>query len=241
MMRAFLFVAVIALASAVSQRSLTPGHRFKARKAEAGQKYTPGGGCNALSTCASCTSIKFCMWHKSGACHSESSVPSGQVYNYYQGSCGHLAGDWTDVNGAELAQPDAAAAAAAAAATEDFSYRPLMMQPPAIANQDEDHIFQGGLPRPDYGMGELGYKLQGMDPYSGTQKDWSNTPRNGCAGDPLRGCLEKPVILPGQGGGDYKESENFRQKPNTKKMGSIDDDDFVKPHWEEEYDNKDDI
>ena len=64
--------------------------------------------------------------------------------------------------------------------------------------QDEAHIFQGDFPRPDYGMGELGYKLQGLDPRAGFEHNTNsaNSPAVGCDGVPLAGCLEKPVIVP---------------------------------------------
>lgn len=97
-------------------------------------------------------------------------------------------------NSCDVASPDDMGAASQFTAAE--LERPVMMQPPNVATDDEAHIFQGAFPKPDYGMGELGYVAYGLDAPGNFGQGPLNTPRNECAGDPLHGCLEKPVIVP---------------------------------------------
>jgi hypothetical protein len=260
-MRLLHILLVVAVATvAGSRRNPAAGKlmRFKAQIQEQAAKATPGGGCGGLGSCGSCTSISFCMWHVHGGCHADTSVKSTEVYNYYKGNCNQLAGDWTDVGGVASHIPKNLNMQMKGEREEDtYNYHPLMMQPPAIANQDEAHIFQGPYPKPDYGKGELGYKLHGLDPNMNrdrhADKDPMNTPRHECAGDPLSGCLEKPVIVPV---GVYSHNSNghtvreeaeqgspaFRQrKAQPKPRKPIDRSSFVKPVWNENYDDKDDL
>lgn len=262
MNRSLILVAVLGVASGA--KVLAPaGHRFKSM--ETGNKQM-GNSCASLAACETCTGISFCMWHKDGYCDSEAHVAGKEIYNYFQGSCSKRAGDWLEIGAgmeqagsSNSAATNAEAAAIVAASNhggdDTYQYQPLMMQPPAIASQDEDHIFQGPFPRPDYGMGELGYKLQGI--HMNHQGDESNTPRHQCPGNPLNGCLEKPVIVP-QGGVHYDDVESrgefnghpvstakrgkhngFKQIPHERSMASLNG--FTKPKWKDQYDDKDDI
>jgi len=168
-------------------------------------KNTPGTGCGSMTACDSCTAITFCLWKKktatvAGACVSEIEVIAANavleaagkitnIYGYYKDSCTQLAGEWTNA-----ALPASQQTGVDLVATEDnFNTPPLMLQPNSIASQDEARIFQGGFPRSGYGLGELGYKAQGITPGQMTQQ---NYPASDCPGAPLTGCLHKPVIVP---------------------------------------------
>lgn len=218
------FIAVLLLAACVSAVSI--------QKRGRDLRYNPNSACGALSSCGQCTNINFCLWHKSESfCASASSIPAGEKFSYIQHSC--------DVN-----DPDSNAAAAQF--TDAELERPVMMQPPNVATDDEAHIFQGAFPKPDYGMGELGYVAYGLDAPGNYGQGAMNTPRNECAGDPLHGCLEKPVIVPRgsayHGGGNtetgyasgYSDSEhpgNDNHLPPPTVPVFLQEKEFMSPHY----------
>lgn len=276
MSKTLILLSVLGSAAAIKQGVVAPdaeGHRFKSTT----NGIALGGTCSSLSNCDSCVSINFCMWSaKAKNCESEQRMANKNVYEYVQGSCDKKAGDWLELGGgvvevAEGQQNAAAQQNADAVAMvrkskhggdDTYIYHPLMMQPPAIASQDEDHIFQGPFPRPDYGMGELGYKLQGVQ-INRAGADESNTPRKQCPGNPLGGCLEKPVIIP-QGAVNYDKVDSrgeFYGHPNpseerhrvsdkagpTALMEAADPQSlaslvgFSKPKWQDQYDATNEI
>jgi hypothetical protein len=168
------FVAVFLLSAYISAVSIQYARD---------RRFDPNSSCGGLRSCGQCTNVNFCVWHKyeSFCMDADSAQHNPDKGSFIQHSC-----DVHDEN------EDDDAARFTAAELE----RPVMMQPPNVATDDEAHIFQGAFPKPDYGMGELGYVAYGLDAPGNYGQGAMNTPRNECAGDPLHGCLEKPVIVP---------------------------------------------